>query len=178
MNNLKRSIPLNLLLFITHRLVRVLRVLKLVNALPGLAVIVNALLIGLTSIGYIGIIIFLTFYLFAILGMLLFQNNDAFHFGTLHAAMFTLFEVATLNNWGNPVLYTQVYGCDVFPLVNPGHPSDFCIEPKAGGIVAVAYFVAFVIIGALVMLTLFVGVVTTSMEEATKNHILEQVNSE
>ena len=155
-------------------MVRVLRVLKLVNVLPGLAVIVNALLIGLVSIGYIGVIIGLTFYLFAILGMILFQENDKFHFGTLHSAMFTLFDVATLDNWGR-IMYTQVYGCDVYPLQDPEFPGGSCDNPKEGGLLAVAYFVVFIIVGALVMLTLFVGVVTTSMEEATNQQILEQV---
>jgi len=41
------------------RLLRLLRVLKLLKAFPALAVIVNALLMGLSSIGFIGIILFM-----------------------------------------------------------------------------------------------------------------------
>lgn len=155
------------------RLVRILRVLKLVNVLPGLAVIVNALLIGLVSIGYIGVIIALTFFLFSILAMILFKDNDAFHFGDLHTTLFTLFDVATLDNWG-VVMYTQVYGCDVFPLFDPGYPPGWCVNPSPMGLGAVAFFVIFIVIGALVMLTLFVGVVSTSMEEASKQQLLEK----
>jgi hypothetical protein len=39
--------------------------------------------------------------------------------------------------------------------------------------IAVIYCVCFIVVGAFVMITLFVGVVTTSMEEATKMQIVE-----
>jgi voltage-gated sodium channel len=63
------------------RLLRLLRVLKLVKSLPDLQLIVDALVQGLASIGYIGIILMMVFYLFAILGMELFEENDPWHFG-------------------------------------------------------------------------------------------------
>lgn len=73
------------------RLLRLLRVLKLVNKLPQLQVIVVALMMGVKSIGYIGVILFIFFYFFAIIGMIFFQQNDPWHFGTLHMTMLTLF---------------------------------------------------------------------------------------
>ena len=88
------------------RLLRLLRVLKLVKALPQLAVIVNALIMGLGSIGYIGVILCLVFYMFSILGMMLFENNDPWHFGTLHVAMLTLFRCATFEDWTD-VMYVS-----------------------------------------------------------------------
>jgi len=56
------------------RLLRLLRVLKLLKAFPQLAIIVNALIMGLSSIGYIGVILMMVFYLFSILGMILFKE--------------------------------------------------------------------------------------------------------
>ena len=44
------------------RLLRLLRVLKLVKAFPQLQVIVKALMMGMASIGYIGVILLLVFY--------------------------------------------------------------------------------------------------------------------
>ena len=155
------------------RLVRLLRVLKLVKSLPQLAVIVNALLMGLSSIGYIGIIMFLTFYLFAILGIILFKDNDAFNFGTLHQAIVALFKVATLDNWGD-ILYLNIYGCDVYPP-NFNEPPRMitCLNPYPQPALATVFFALFVVVGSLVMITLFVGVVTTSMEEATRMQTVE-----
>ena len=98
------------------RLLRLLRVLKLVKSLPQLTVIVNALLMGMSSIGYIGLILFLCFYVFAILGMILFRENDPFHFGNLHISMFTLFRSSTLDDWSE-ILYVNMYGCDQYPGV-------------------------------------------------------------
>jgi len=152
------------------RLVRLLRVLKLVKSLPQLQVIVNALLMGLSSIGYIGIIMVLTFYLFAIMGIILFKDNDKFNFGTLHQAIVALFKVATLDNWGD-VLYINFYGCDVYPPFFSG--SVNCPSPKGQGGISAAFFALFVVVGSLVMITLFVGVVTTSMEEATRLQLVE-----
>lgn len=154
------------------RLLRLLRVLKLVKSLPQLAVIVNALIMGLSSIGYIGLILFLCFYIFAIAGMMLFRDNDPFHFGNLHISMFTLFRCSTLDDWSE-VLYVNIYGCDDFPGVYEDFP-EMCDAPKKQGVMASIYFTAFIVIGAQVLLTLFIGVVTTSMEQAKEIQLAEQ----
>ena len=92
------------------RLLRLLRVLKLVKAFPQLQVIVNALMMGLSSIGFIGIILVLVFYMCAILGMMMFKDNDPWHFGSLQVAMLTLFRCSTLEDWTD-VMYINMYGC-------------------------------------------------------------------
>mmetsp|Transcript_28806 Transcript_28806/g.48591 ORF Transcript_28806/g.48591 Transcript_28806/m.48591 type:complete len:1280 (-) Transcript_28806:339-4178(-) len=154
------------------RLLRLLRVLKLVKSLPQLAVIVNALIMGLSSIGYIGLILFLSFYIFAIAGMMMFRNNDPFHFGNLHISMFTLFRCSTLDDWSE-VLYVNMYGCDEYAGVYEDFP-EMCDSPKKQGILACIYFCSFIVIGAQVLLTLFIGVVTTSMEQAKEIQLKEQ----
>jgi voltage-gated sodium channel len=147
------------------RLLRLLRVLKLVKSLPQLAVIVSALMMGMESIAYIALILFLCFYVFAIMGMMLFRSNDPFNFGNLHISMFTLFRCSTLDAWAD-VMYINIYGCDEYPGgTYSGYP-ELCTSPNPQGFLAVMYFVCFIIIGAQILLTLFIGVVTTSMEEA------------
>jgi len=142
------------------RLLRLLRVLKLLKALPQLQIIVETLIMGLSSIGFIGLILFMFFYLFAILGMMIFQENDPWHFGTLDRALLSLFRCSTLEDWTD-VMYINIYGCDHYD----GYPGE-CTDPNPNPGLAVMYFLVFIIIGALVLLTLFIGVVTTSMEEA------------
>lgn len=148
------------------RLLRLLRVLKLVRAFPQLQVIVSALMKGVSSIGYIGLILLLCFYVFGILGNMMFAENDPFHFQYLHYAMVSLFQCATMDGWSD-VLYINYYGCDKYGYDGYRDMGYNC-TPHATGFLAVAYFGAFIVLGAMVLITLFVGVVTTSMEEATQ----------
>ena len=154
------------------RLLRLLRVLKLVKRLPQLAVIINALLNGMVSIAYVGLVLVLFFYVFAILGMLLFSENDPWHFGSLHMAIMSLFQAATLDDW-TLLLYVQQYGCEKFPGVYEDYPQQ-CVKPTEFGIGAVFYFVFFILLGAQVLLSLFIGVISTSMDEATEEQKEEQ----
>ena len=166
------------------RLLRLLRVLKLVNKLPQLQVIITALMMGVGSIGYIGVILCIFFYFFAIIGMIFFAQNDPWHFGSLHMTMLTLFRASTLEDWTD-IMYINIYGCQIFgyshtmnnALNGGGCGSNIAMGKGQlgrsvtweGSPMAQLYFLIFIMIGALVLLTLFVGVVTTSMEEATED---------
>jgi len=155
------------------RLLRLLRVLKVLKAFPQLQVIVTALVKGFGSIGFIGVILGLFFYMFSIIAMIIFRDNDPFHFGDLHLALLTLFRAATLEDWTD-IMYINMYGCDRYGYDWPTPNEMGCNKPYAYGIWAVLFFICFIIIGALVILTLFIGVVTTAMEEATDAHKVEE----
>ena len=91
------------------RLFRLFRIMRLIKFLPQLAVIVESIITGFESIGFIAIILGVVFYLFAIVGMMFYQKNDPFHFGRLHRAMLTLFRVSTFEgiNLNTPVSRTM-----------------------------------------------------------------------
>jgi len=148
------------------RLLRLFRVLKLVKKLPQLAVIVNALMTAMSSISYVALILLLAFYVFAILGMLLFKQNDPWHFKNLHLSMLALFRAATLDEW-NELMYLEMYGCERFPDVYEDFPG---CDPTAHGPysfgIALSYFTLFITLVANVFLTLFIGVISTSMDES------------
>eukprot|EP00939_MAST-03C_sp_MAST-3C-sp1_P002002 g2002.t1 len=153
------------------RLLRLLRVLKLVRALPELQVIVEALMNGVKSIYYIGIIMFLFFYVFGILGMILFRDNDPWHFGTLHDTLLTLFRSTTLEDWTD-VMYVNMLGC-----MNYGYEDfpDLC-DPELSAdpndavrrFFVQLYFWVVVSYGGLMLVPLFIGVIVSSMEEAVQ----------
>ena len=149
-------------MIILLRLLRLLRVLKLMRALPQLQVIVTALMSGGTSIMFISVLLFLFYYFLGIIAMILFGSNDPRHFGTLHFTILTLFQCSTLDNWID-VMFINMYGCDLAGYDD--FPED-CTNPKAQFLVTSLYFIVFIILGALVLLTLFIGVVTTGMDEA------------
>jgi len=150
-------------IIVVLRLLRLLRVLKLVRSLPALQVIVVALVKAIGSIGYIAIILGMCFYMAGILGMVLFKENDPVHFGHLSTTIITLFRCSTLEDWTD-VMYINAYGCRYYGYAGM---EDLCYCPDCGKpLASFAFFVIFTIIGALVLMTLFIGVVTTSMDEA------------
>eukprot|EP00613_Pedinella_sp_CCMP2098_P075335 CAMPEP_0171912944 /NCGR_PEP_ID=MMETSP0993-20121228/11445_1 /TAXON_ID=483369 /ORGANISM="non described non described, Strain CCMP2098" /LENGTH=1353 /DNA_ID=CAMNT_0012546867 /DNA_START=112 /DNA_END=4169 /DNA_ORIENTATION=- len=158
------------------RLLRLLRVLKLVKALPELRIIIEALISGFGSISFVTIILFMFFYLFANVGMIFFGGNDPMHFGNLQLSLVSLFRAATLDDWTD-IMYINMFGCDVYGYEFGKKSLGFseqslegdhanCNDPRALGWVAALFMVTFVIIGSMVLLTLFIGIVATAMEEA------------
>ena len=125
------------------RLVRVLRLLRLVSALPKLQLLVGALLKSLSSMGYVSLLLGLVFYIYAITGIHLFGQHVPEHFGSLASALFSLFQMITLDNWSD--LYHAARG--------------------AAPIAAPIYFVSFILLGTMIMLNLFIGIVMNSMSE-------------
>lgn len=127
------------------RLARVLRVLRLITGVPRLRVLVGALLGSIPSMGYVGLLLGLQFYVYAVVGVHFFSGIDPDHFGNLGVAMLTLFQTLTLEGWVD-FYETQVKG---------GAPP----------LVAVTYFASFILLGAMVTLNLLIGVVVNGLEE-------------
>jgi voltage-gated sodium channel len=156
-------LPLNAEYVVVLRLLRMLRVF---TALKGLQVLLSGLLRGIPSLGYVGLLLLLHFYIYAVIGTFAFGDNDPIRFGTLHASMLTLFQVLTLEGW-NDILAAQYHGSDV------AYDEAWKQLPIAAGrfsvarpLAAAAYFVSFILIGTMIMLNLFTGVIIRSMEEA------------
>jgi len=145
------------------RLVRILRVFKLVTAIPKLQLLVGALLKSIPSMGYIGILLSLLFYIYAAMAVFLFGENDPVHFGNLQTSMLSLFRVVTLEDWTD-IMYINMHGCD-HPINGYG-PAEGCTSPQAFGVLGAFFFVSFVLIGTMIVLNLFIGVIMTSMDEA------------
>jgi len=140
-----------LLPFHTHfaavlRLARVLRVLRLVTAIPRLQILVGALLKSIPSMGYVAFLLSLHFYIYAVVGVTFFSGTDPEKFGSLGRAALTLFEVVTLEGWVE-VMDTQIAGLG----------SSF---------IPVTFFVSFILLGTMIMLNLLIGVIVNGMDEA------------
>jgi len=127
------------------RLVRVLRVLRLITAVPKLQILVGALLKSIPSMAYVGLLLSVLFYIYAVLGVSLFGKTDPEHFGTLGAAALTLFQVVTLEGWAD-IMRAQ-----------------FAAQST---VVIVGYFVSFILLGTMTVLNLLIGVIVSGMEEA------------
>ncbi len=150
---------------VVFRLLRLLRVMRLVRALPALQILVTALLRSIPSMGYIALFLFLLFYVYGIAGVFLFSANDPIHFKDLPNALLSLFRVATLEDWTD-VMYIQMKGCAGYEYYAGNNYSHLCTKSQAYPIVSPIYFVTFVLMGTMVIMNLFIGVIMTGMEQA------------
>ena len=83
------------------RLLRLVRLLTLIKSVPVLRAIITGLIVGMKSVCYIVILLFLVMYIFAILGVISLGSNDPARFSTVRIAMLTLFQVSTLTGWSS-----------------------------------------------------------------------------
>lgn len=152
------------------RIGRILRTLRMISIIPALQRLVIGLLRSVPSLGYVAVLLFLHFYVYAVIGTVMFRANDPLRFGDLSTSMLTLFQVLTLEGW-NDIFHTQYFGSDVTyddawrQLAGAGRVS----APMP--IAAAIYFISFIMLGTMIMLNLFTGVIVTSMEEARAEQV-------
>lgn len=81
------------------RTLRILRVLRLVRKLPRLRILVEAVLDSLPSLNWVSILLLLVFYIYGLIGTLIFGPFFDEWFGTLGKSMYSLFQIMTLESW-------------------------------------------------------------------------------
>lgn len=127
------------------RALRVFRVFRLITHLKPLQILVESLIKSIPAILYIILLMTIIFYVYSIVGVFLFRENDIEHFGDLSLTMLTLFKMITGGiNWAD--LMDKLIITD--------------------GVFALFYFVSFLIVAGLVMLNLFVGIIVSEMSIA------------
>lgn len=148
------------------RLARVMRVFRIIRTIPRLRLLVNVLLKSIPSIGYVAVLLAVIFYIYGTMGVFLFRENDPVHFETLHLSLLSLFRIVTLEDWTD-IMYINMYGCDNGIW---GYSEAMgCLSPNPMGGWAVLFFVTFVLIGTMIVLNLFIGVIMNSMDEARRD---------
>ena len=153
------------------RLARILRVLRLVTAIPKLQLLVTCLLKSLPSMFYVSILLFLLFYVYGTLAVFFYGENDPIHFRNLQSSILTLFRVVTLEDWTD-VMYINMYGSDSY-----GYSDTDILKwtpnPSASPLGAAIFFVSFVLIGTMIVLNLVIGVIMNSMDESNKEMAIQ-----
>ncbi len=124
------------------RLLRVFRVLRLVSVVPELRFLINSLLKAIPRMGYIALLMFIIFYIYAAMGAMFFADIDETLWGDVAVAMLTLFRVATFEDWTD-VMYATM---DVYPL-------------------SWLYYLTFIFLTAFVFLNMMVGAILEVMSE-------------
>ena len=155
------------------RLARVLRAMRLITAVPKLQLLVSSLLKSIPSLGYVGMLLGVLFYIYAVMGVFMFRSNDPVHFYDLSTSLLTLFRVVTLEDWTD-VMYIQMYGSDAYPGYTDYAQAHLRVASHAMPLMGAAYFVSFVMLGTMIMLNLFIGVIINSMDEAQAEREAEE----
>ena len=130
------------------RVFRLLRVLRLVNALPELRLIVETLVKSIPSMFHITILMSILFFIYGVLGFHLFHEHDPTHWRNLAYSLLTLFRIVTLEDWTD-VMYKAMELSPFYAL----------------------YFVSFVVVGTFVVVNLFIAVVINNLDEAKYAHL-------
>lgn len=154
------------------RLARILRTARLISQVPQLQILVNALLKSLPSMFYVSVLLSLLFYIYAVLATFLFRDNDPAHFDNVGLSMVSLFRIITLEDWTD-IMYTAYYGSDIY---NAQGPIPIGADPQAHGVLAILFFISFVVIGAMIMINLFIGVMIQSLSRAETAVLREKLH--
>jgi voltage-gated sodium channel len=138
------------------RILRVLRVLRAISVIPSLRRLVDALLMTIPALGNIMILMSIIFYIFAVMGTMLFAGVAPEYFGNLQLSLLTLFQVVTLESWASGVMR---------PIFN---------EVAWSWI----YFVIFILVGTFIVFNLFIGVIVNNVEKANAEEDDDETNSD
>ena len=95
----------------------------------------------------------LIYYIFALIGVNLFGDAFPDWFGTIGKAMYTLFQVMTLESWSMGISRPVM---ELFPY-------------------AWAYFVPFVLLSSFIVMNVVVGIVVNAISEVTADTAKEEV---
>ena len=124
------------------RLVRVFRVLRMVSVVPELRVLINSLVKALPQLGYVVLLMFIIFYIYAAIGSFLFSAINPILWGDIAISMLTLFRVMTFEDWTD----VQYETMEVYPY-------------------SWIFYLTFIFFTAFAFLNMVIGIVVNVMEE-------------
>ncbi|MCV6625235.1 MAG: ion transporter [Cellvibrionaceae bacterium] len=124
------------------RLIRIFRVLRMVSIIPELRMLLNSLVKALPQLGYVMLLMFIIFYIYAAVGSTLFHDINPELWGDITIALLTLFRVMTFEDWTDVMYETMaVYKLSWF------------------------YYLTFIFFTAFAFLNMIIGIVVNVLEE-------------
>lgn len=124
------------------RLVRIFRVLRMVSIIPELRMLLNSLIKALPQLGYVLMLMFIIFYIYAAVGSTLFAPINPELWGDISISLLTLFRVMTFEDWTDVMYETMT----VYSL-------------------SWIYYLSFIFFTAFAFLNMVIGIVVNVMEE-------------
>jgi voltage-gated sodium channel len=124
------------------RLVRVFRVLRMISVVPELRMLINSLIKALPQLGYVVLLMFIIFYIYAAIGSFIFKEINPILWGDIAISMLTLFRIMTFEDWTD----IQYETMDVYPM-------------------SWIFYLTFIFFTAFAFLNMVIGIVVNVMEE-------------
>lgn len=124
------------------RLVRIFRVLRMVSIVPELRMLLNSLLAALPQLGYVVLLMFIIFYIYAAIGSTIFASVNTALWGDISISMLTLFRIMTFEDWTDVMYETMA----VYPL-------------------SWIYYLTFIFLTAFAFLNMVIGIVVSVLED-------------
>ncbi|WP_105264943.1 ion transporter [Pseudoalteromonas sp. T1lg76] len=124
------------------RLVRVFRVLRMVSVVPELRVLINSLIKALPQLGYVILLMFIIFYIYAAFGSFIFKDINPDLWGDIAISMLTLFRIMTFEDWTD----IQYETMEVYPM-------------------SWIFYLTFIFFTAFAFLNMVIGIVVNVMED-------------
>lgn len=137
------------------RLLRIFRVLRLVSVVPELRFLITSLLRAIPRMGYIALLMFIIFYIYAAMGAMFFASVDETLWGDVAIAMLTLFRIATFEDWTD-VMYATM---EQYPL-------------------SWIYYLSFIFLAAFVFLNMMIGAILEVMGEEQNARRAQEAHNE
>lgn len=123
------------------RLLRVFRILRLVSVVPELRILVNAFMCAIPRMGYVALLMFVVFYIYAAIGSMIFSTINPTLWGNISISMLTLFRISTFEDW-----------------------TDIMYETMAVYSYSWIFYVTFIFIAAFVFLNMMIGIVVETLQ--------------
>lgn len=130
---------------IVGRLLRIFRVLRMVSMIPELRVLLNSLMRALPQLGYVVLLMFIIFYIYAAIGSTMFSAINPELWGDISVSLLTLFRVMTFEDWTD-VMYETM---EVHPL-------------------SWIYYLSFIFLTAFAFLNMVIGIVVNVIDEESR----------
>lgn len=129
-------------LAIIGRLIRIFRVLRMISIIPELRMLLNSLLKALPRLGYVALLMFIIFYIYAAIGTTFFSQINPALWGDIARSLLTLFRVMTFEDWTDVMYETmEVYA---FSWI---------------------FYLTFIFFTAFAFLNMIIGIVVNVLEE-------------
>ncbi|MFT6387792.1 MAG: voltage-gated sodium channel [Cellvibrionaceae bacterium] len=140
-------------LAIIGRLIRIFRVLRMISIIPELRMLLGSLLKALPRLGYVALLIFIIFYIYAAVGTTFFSEINPVLWGDIARSLLTLFRVMTLEDWTD-VMY-ETMGIYAFSWI---------------------FYLTFIFFTAFAFLNMIVGIVVICLKRNTRSKIGSMAN--
>lgn len=124
------------------RLVRVFRVLRMISVIPELRLLLNSLIKAMPQLGYVILLMFIIFYIYAAIGSTLFEDINPKLWGDITISLLTLFRVMTFEDWTD-VMYETM---EIYPF-------------------SWIFYLTFIFFTAFAFLNMVIGIVVNVLDE-------------